>query len=416
MELKKVVEPVSITLLETNTEVFIKNKYDMVDTSAFHFKWKLEVDGFIVREGVLDVPVIPAGKSTTVRLPAFHVDAGKQWWVTVAVVLAESTPWASAGHEVAWGQFSLAPPRTIPTITPVALAPRKHDDGTVSLGNARFSARGQLLSLGAQLPVTSGCVLDIWRAPTDNDRGGDRADGRNYGSVWHDAGLHRMIHRVDGIEVHNQQLVVFTRVASASSDRGLVATYHWTATAQESVQLRVHVVPTGDWQGVPLPRMGVRLGLPRQLETISWFGRGPGDSYPDTCAAARVGLFNGTLDGWQTPYVYPQENGSRSGVQWAEFHGSERGAGLRVEYVGDDSNRHGLAIAARPWTTEALEAAQHTIDLEDSGTMWLNIDTAVHGIGTASCGPGVQPQYQLEAKEMAFDIAFRDLSGIRTKL
>jgi beta-galactosidase len=84
--------------------------------------------------------------------------------------------------------------------------------------------------------------------------------------------------------------------------------------------------------------------------------------------------------------------------------------------VGDDSNRHGLAIAARPWTTEALEAAQHTIDLEDSGTMWLNIDTAVHGIGTASCGPGVQPQYQLEAKEMAFEIAFRDLSGIRTKL
>ena len=32
----------------------------------------------------------------------------------------------------------------------------------------------------------------------------------------------------------------------------------------------------------PLPRLGLRLALPAALDAVEWFGRGPGEAYPDT--------------------------------------------------------------------------------------------------------------------------------------
>jgi Beta galactosidase small chain len=51
----------------------------------------------------------------------------------------------------------------------------------------------------------------------------------------------------------------------------------------------------------------------------------------------------------------------------------------------------------RRWTSENLDAASHTPDLVQRDRIWVNLDHAQQGIGTASCGPGVLPQHRLEA-------------------
>jgi beta-galactosidase len=71
-------------------------------------------------------------------------------------------------------------------------------------------------------------------------------------------------------------------------------------------------------------------------------------------------------------------------------------AGIRV-----DGHPH-FALTARRWTTEHLAAARHSTDLQADGYIWLNLDRALHGLGTASCGPGVLPQYRLHAQSCAF--------------
>ena len=46
----------------------------------------------------------------------------------------------------------------------------------------------------------------------------------------------------------------------------------------------------------------------------------------------------------------------------------------------------------RPWTSEALAAAMHPPDLvPDPDWLWVNVDLAQQGLGSASCGPGVLP-------------------------
>ena len=63
-------------------------------------------------------------------------------------------------------------------------------------------------------------------------------------------------------------------------------------------------------------------------------------------------------------------------------------------------------MSLRRWTTEALAAAAHPTDLVPGDQAWLNLDHRQNGLGSASCGPGVPPQYRLHAEPAAFSVRF----------
>lgn len=311
-------------------------------------------------------------------------------------MLAADTDWAPAGHEVAWGQIPVSPGQPLPP-------PRRHaspvvDENGLRLGPGAFDPiSGRLRALGS-LEV-EGLRLDVWRAPTDNDRGAPE-DGGGLAAQWRDLGLHRMRQRVIEVLTENDAVVVHAREAPAGTDLGLRATYTWTV-ADQMLVLSLVVMPEGTWP-VPLPRLGLRLAVPARLGKIEWFGRGPGEAYPDTRQAARVGRFTSTVEDLQTPYVMPQENGNRTEVRWAALT-DKHGHGLKI---------NGLAcfdFTARRWTSETLETAQHASDLRPSDRIWVNLDAAHHGIGSAACGPGVLPRYRLDARPTRFAVAFTEV-------
>jgi beta-galactosidase len=221
-------------------------------------------------------------------------------------------------------------------------------------------------------------------------------------AAWRRHGLHRARHRVIAVDAGPERLAVRTRVGMGAWDGGLRTTYTWSP-AGDGLLLRVDVEPEGEWT-VPLPRLGLRLSLPAALERVEWFGRGPGEAYPDTRLAARVGRFAASVDELQTPYVRPQENGARTEVRWATLTDAS-GAGLRVE------GRPHLELTARRWTTEDLDAATHTPELVPRDRVWVNLDHAEQGIGSASCGPGVLPAYRLEPRPASFAVVLRELRG-----
>ena len=139
------------------------------------------------------------------------------------------------------------------------------------------------------------------------------------------------------------------------------------------------------------------MAIPAELRRVEWFGRGPGEAYADTGRAARVGRFSASVEELQTPYLYPQENGNRAGVRWATL-GDGRGNGIRVE--GEPT----FDLTARPWTSEHLDQARHPTDLRPDDRIWVNLDLAQQGIGSASCGPGVLPAYRLDATPVSFAV------------
>ena len=390
-EFKKVTEPIRISgnlpptpehNLHRPGTIQIRNRYDFRDLSHVEFRWSLEDDGVQVDSGVLDEPAVAAGERVEVPMPKLPSTAGEAW-LTVSAVLAADEPWASAGHEVAWGQIRLHEQASRRSGAPGPMAGLDLDDFD--------PVTGRLTRLGSI--VLDGPRLDLWRAPTDNDR-----LGGSIARTWRKAGLHRLRHRVIGIDADTEEYVVRTRVAPAAADIAMLATYRWSAEGN-GLLLTLQVEPEGEWP-CPLPRLGLRLAVPASLGDVEWFGRGPGEAYPDTRQAARIGRFASPVDELQTPYVRPQENGSRTEVRWATL---TDGAGAGVRFEG----RPVFELTARRWTTEDLDVARHTVDLVPRDAIYVNLDLAQHGIGTASCGPGVLPQYELTARPATFQVAMR---------
>jgi beta-galactosidase len=408
LELKKVFEPVRIGEA-LGGGLRIENRLTFRDLSHLTFVWFVEEEGAPLVAGELRVGSLPAGAVAELPLPDDLPVVTGETWLTVRAVLASDEPWAPAGHEVAFGQLPLHAPARASIIEgsdPLTVAgPREPASERASsaagivkgsdpfaLAGADFDPRTGVLTRLGPVPLI-GPRLDLWRAPTDNDEGYHGPE--QLGPLWRAHGLDRMRHRTIAVEQDGATLVVRTRVAAAGSDLGLIATYTWTAEG-DALALTLEVVPDREWS-FPLPRLGVRFAVPAPVGKVEWFGRGPGEAYPDSRLAARVGRFTATVEDLQTPYLMPQENGARTEVRWARL-----GEGLRLE------GRPHFALTVRPWTSEALAAAKHPPDLTpDPDWVWVNADLAHQGLGSASCGPGVLPQYRLLPAPSTFALTFR---------
>ncbi|MFD1050660.1 beta-galactosidase small subunit, partial [Kibdelosporangium lantanae] len=150
-----------------------------------------------------------------------------------------------------------------------------------------------------------------------------------------------------------------------------------------------------------LPRLGLRMAIPGTYSQVEWFGRGPHEAYADSQENARTGRFAMGVDDLRTPYVFPQENGNRLGTRWVRFTDGESGIGIEGDF----------AFTARRWTSEALDEATHTQELEPTEWIHLNLDIAQNGLGSAACGPGVLPEYQLRAHPATIELTFRRTTG-----
>ena len=431
LEYQKVIEPVRIGPGDDAGTVAIENRYDFRDTSHLRFTWSLELDGTEIAEGGLKVPPVPPGERAEVPVPlpsASSTDGPGERWLTVRAESAHHSSWAAEGHLIAWGQIGLpapAPPRA--RLAETLKAPVTASAGEdIVLGPARFDHRsGTLLSLAGS-PM-HGPRLDLWRAPTDNDRAWSQRDAE----YWQARGLDRLLHRTVSLDLGDDSLTVRVRSAAAASSCGYLTVYRWQ-TDGDRLRVRVATEPVGfwpergDWFGeamvdpdlpperhaelvrrdkaASLARIGLAWLVPSDWERVSWFGAGPGESYVDSRHAVRVGRFEAGVQELQTPYVRPQENGNRSDVRWAQVTGTD-GQGLRVD--GDPV----FNLAARRWSDQELAAARHQPDLVAGPWIHLHTDHAVQGIGTAAVGPGVLPEHRLEVGPAEFTFTLAPLGG-----
>jgi beta-galactosidase len=69
-----------------------------------------------------------------------------------------------------------------------------------------------------------------------------------------------------------------------------------------------------------------------------------------------------------------------------------------------------FAFTARRWTSEALDKATHTQELEPTEWVYLNLDLAQNGLGSAACGPGVLAKYEPHAHRATIALTFRRTS------
>ena len=393
-EVQKVYQPVRFRALEDGG-IAITNRHVARNLSAYALEYEVTRDGAVVRRGAGPALDIAPGASRTVRLFDGALAPGSgEAFLTVRLRLRDETPWAPAGHVVAWEQIALNTPSdtsALPAITAGGRPDLAIDDDTVTASGPSFTARfdrrtGLLASwrAGDRELVSGPMRFNFWRAATDNDRGWKVEEKMR---PWKTAGREAVADATEAAREPDGTIAVQARVRIPVP--GASAEVRHVVHGDGTIDTRVRVVlPAGGPEPV---RLGLQCEIPGDLAAVRWFGRGPHESYADRHTSAAVGLYETTVARWITPYVRPQENANRTGVRWMRFEAAD-GRGLRVQAPASAP----LSVSAWPYSQDDLAAARHDFELPRREATTLNLDHQQMGVGgDNSWGAEVHREYRI---------------------
>ncbi|MEZ4886366.1 MAG: glycoside hydrolase family 2 TIM barrel-domain containing protein [Chitinophagales bacterium] len=197
-------------------KIKIHNNYYFSNLNFLELQWELKQDGDLLLKGTIENLDIEAQENKTFSIPLLPPKAktDKKYWLNLSFRLKENTAWANKGFEVAWEQFQLPIEADTATSTEsnTNLSPMtlKETDDTYSIEGKDFSLQldkktGILSSWqfkGKEL-LERGAKMNIWRAPTDNDEGGNQFQS-SFADQWRLAGYDNM--QLEDIEVKAKQI------------------------------------------------------------------------------------------------------------------------------------------------------------------------------------------------------------------
>lgn len=392
--------------------VSIRNKYDFVSLDFLDISWEMTEDGEVIQKGVFPKLDLAPRQSQEIWIPFKKpsLKPGSEYLIKILFKLAENTLWADKGHLLAWDQFKVpfkTPPAPKPDIKDMPdLAVEESSKAVIVKGNIfeltidKDSGSIESFKFQGKELINRPLVPNFWRAPTDNDNG-NRMPERQ--SVWRTAGSERVVNNAV-IQQPNPQEVriqVDCLLPAGKSDLSII----YTIYGNGDIVVESFFEPGMELPN--LPRFGMQMGIPGEFSTMTWYGRGPHESYWDRKTGAAVGLYSGSVQEQIHAYIRPQEVGNKTDVRWVTLT-NEEGAGLRI------TGLPLLSISAWPFSMSDLERAEHTFELSNRNLVTLNIDYKQMGVGgDNSWGARPHPEYTLPAKPYNYSFRITPISGVK---
>ncbi len=416
-ELRYLAQPIAVELVKVDSSTLtirVENRRRFTGLDDVACTWRLLCNGHPAVEGRIGLPPVEPGASCLI-----FVDIGKtpdlpdEWLLDLDFVAAKKQWWANAGHLIGWEQLVLSPKPilALPKPTSGDLPVVRESKARVTIRSGALSVifakqSGVLESLkwdGFEI-LRSAPRLNLWRAPTDNDgiKLWSGQDNKPLGR-WLAVGYDRLRLKLEafiqgrpgrtGITLKQRYLVLGAKARPLFLYE-LNYRIHGEGVLESRHRLRCLQ------KGFPdLPRVGLEIGLAPEFENFTWYGRGPWECYPDRQAAARLGVYESTLQEQSLPYVMPQEYGLRTDARWLRLGGNDV-PGMTVAAT------DAFAFSVRPHSDASLYVATHVHELPDDDTAWLYLDHAHRGLGTLSCGPDTFDKYKLGANRYSFGFRF----------
>ena len=414
-EVKKVSQPVSVQQLE-GLKFKMTNKRFHASLDDLYGRYEIMEDGKVIASGNLDELQLNAQESKDFNLlvqPEMNVP-GAEYFVKFSFRQKKDTEWEKAGYEVASEQFKLADSEK-----PVFNA----GQGTVDLveTNDAYIVKGQnfeatfskqdgtivAYTLNDVPMISKGLELNVFRAPTDNDK---QVDGD-----WQRKGLYKMGLEAGRWDVRKENGKVILQIkniykGNAGCEFGTEIAY--TVASDGSILVNSIITPAAS--GDILPRIGYRMELPEGFEKMRWYGCGPMENYVDRKDATHVGVYEDQVSNKWVNYVKPQEMGNHEDVRWISVTNPD-GMGF-VFVAGDKMSTSALHVRAQDLVDPAnLRKLIHKYDIPMRKETVLCLDAKVRPLGNASCGPGPMQKYELLSQPTVFSFIMLPLERSYSK-
>ena len=408
--------------------VFVENLYDFTNLSAFNFTAQIKADGKVLKTITFNNLEVEThtGELIRVSLDGIEQKVNTRYFVHLSATLKNDWGLLPAGFEVAHEQIE------VPGLFKAEAAEVSNGESlmvhqgekqiTVSNNDLRFvfsQAEGRPVSFvykGTELLKDGkGPKPNFWRAPTDNDFG-NRMQFNN--REWKKASLFSEVISMETETLAENLVSLEVTYQLPGVNTTFVCTYEIAGTGVVKVSNRLNET---DYRA-DIPRVGMRMQLPKAYDQLTYFGRGPWENYVDRKASTFVDLYQTSVSEMYVPYVRPQENGYRTDVSWLALS-NEQGNGLLIVA---NQPKVGLGMSALHMlnedfdTTEGLDyegnsevepefridgipevnGSKHINDIKERNLVQLNIDLGQRGLGgDNSWGARPQTEYTLSGQQ-----------------
>jgi beta-galactosidase len=436
-EMKKVYQYVGFKTADVlSGKVTLHNKYQFINLQEFNLAWELECNGRVIESGTMEPVDLAPGQSKEITLPFTQPElvAGGEYFLKVLFTLRTEEAWAKAAHVVAWEQFQL--PFDTPekaallaeTLPPLSM---KETSSEVEVSGKNFTVTfhkkvGTITHLSyyntvivatpreaiepakpetelvywPEKPAAAigGPVLNLFRAPTDNDY----IFGYGPGPKWMKDELYALGTEVlvfEAQQMDNNTVEISVDIKS-TTPTGYSASTQSQYLVYGDGTIEVSNVITPDKANYYLGKIGFLMQLAEGFEQVSYFGAGPHENYPDRNRSAAISRYTTTVDDMFVPYIRPQDCGNRTSVRWARVS-NHAGVGILIEA------EQQMNFSALHYTPMDLHKANHPYELSKRKSTILTIDWNHCGLGGGSCGPPPMDRYLVLANETKFNYSIK---------
>lgn len=408
LEYKNVYRPARVVSMRQDTgELTIHNYLNYLDLDDYaYLTYEISCDGSIIAGGKIDTleKIAPHAEGTAVVSTACPM-SGK-CFLKIRYHLKEATELLPEGYELGFDEIALVnvdgrnqtgvklwntddPMKSESVVT--------EDDRFLTIAGERYTyVYSKLTGVFTEMKFGGKKLLDkpmninIWRAPMDNDK--------KIKLLWMDAQYDRASTRSYHTDytVDNSETVIRSEIAVTvpflQNPISIDAVWRISAAGAITADWKVRKKPEFPY----LPRFGLRLFLPKEMNTVEYFGIGPMESYVDKRHAGSHGKYVSSVEAMHEDYIRPQENGSHCDCDYVLLKGETCGLAAVSPTP--------FAFNASVYTQEELTEKAHNYELVPSGSTVLCLDYAQSGVGSQSCGPELMQQYQLNEMEFEFVI------------
>ncbi len=402
--------------------ITVTNRFDFTNLDRYELSYSILANGREIGKGPIPLTLAP-GETTTVQVPMSalkKIDPATEYHLDLYLVTRTDEPLLSKGHTVAYEQFRLP----VSTDRTAYYAP-KNASVSVDTSDDSFTVTSAVMTFTVDRKAGNvteytvngiryaregfGLRPNFWRGPTDNDYGNGLP---SRAQDWKKAGDNHPVTSSSVVNYGNRAEIVLD---CSLPDPKATLRIAYVVYPTGVVNVEAALSPAGNSKP-EIPRFGMRMRLPADMQALEYFGRGPHENYNDRNRSALVGRYASTAGQQYFAYARPQENGHKTDARWLALT-DEKGKGLLVvadqtvefnalrnsveDFDGEDAVGSPYQYKYyQPETDDALKNKRprqtHSSDIVPRDFVELNIDYGMTGVGgDTSWGARTYPQYRL---------------------
>lgn len=320
-ELKKVFQNFNVENIDINEGlVSISNANYFTDTKGIILCWTLLENGLpIDHDTITALNIAPQSKQLIeLDLPRQSLKAGNEYHVNFSFYNTEQRNYSDGSIEIASEQLALdilPEPfieKEVQTTSPLRV---ERKNGLTVIGKSFHIQFDRLTGAISQFSYKGNNLLEspllpcFWRVPTDNDEGRNNS----YASSWRKVGLDDYkikTKQLDFVILPTGDVQVYVNNLLEFKEGNILQKANYTISHEGEVLIDAIFYINIDV--LSLARVGMKCALPVEWKNLTWFGRGPHESYDDRKESAYVGIYNGIVSEQSFPHIMPQENGNKT--------------------------------------------------------------------------------------------------------